>query len=411
MSVEMLTLKAVSPLALHQRRASEQFAPTLDYIPGSAVRGAFADLYLAGRPKERAEESDFQQFFLSDATRFSDFFPTTGEGTELTRSRLRPATAVECKRFAERHREEFQESLSDSILFLELLNDWEPPDLEFVHKWWECPICKREDVKRDRAELGYYRSLEAPKPIEVHKRMIANTAIRRKTHTAAHAMLFSHEVVEESSAHKDGEEVLFRGTITVPGDLRMTLRTLAPDKQELAVGYGRSRGLGLVQARWGDEPLRELTSLQQRWTALNDAIKKLWQKYGRTSAGQYFSLTLQSHLALRDEAGQPVLDVQARHLGLPDQARRRRSVLNAVVVPGWNAAAELPKADTWALGRGSVLLFRLPPDVDPAPTMKRLEEIERDSVGERRAEGFGSAIVCDPFHYHFTLRELEGGLR
>jgi len=400
MSVEMLTLKVVSPLALHRRRASEQFASTLDYIPGSAVRGAFADLYLAGR-LERAQEDDFKQLFLADAVRFSDFFPTTGETNELTR--LRPATAVECKRFAERHRDEKQDSLSDSLLFLELVSEWRNPDLGAIEEWNECPVCKqqgRKYSKRDRAELGYYLSVDKPKPIEVHKRMIANTAIQRKTRTAASGMLFSHEVIEESSTQEHGEEVLFRGTIMVPNQhLRQMLHDLAPDKQELAVGYGRSRGLGLLQvASWGT-PRPDVTTVQQRWIALNETIGKLWQKYGRVPAGQYFSLTLQSHLAIRDEAGQPVLDVQARHLGLPDEAKRCRCVLSAVVVPGWNAAAELPKADTWALGRGSVLLFRLPRDVDPAPTRKRLEEIERDGVGERTAEGFGSIIACDPFHY------------
>jgi hypothetical protein len=75
-------------------------------------------------------------------------------------------------------------------------------------------------------------------------------------------------------------------------------------------------------------------------------------------------------------------------------------------VPGWNAALGMPKADTWCLGRGSVLLFRLPPDHDPEPTLARLQEIEAEGVGDRRVEGFGRIAGCDPFHYGFLQREL-----
>jgi hypothetical protein len=137
----------------------------------------------------------------------------------------------------------------------------------------------------------------------------------------------------------------------------------------------------------------------------------LWQAHHRVPQGQYFSLTLQSHLALKEEqTGQPILgEIKAEDLGLPAEAKRCYCILSAVAVSGWNAALGLPKADTWALGRGSVLLFRLPSDFDPGPTLARLAELEQESVGERCAEGFGRMIACDPFHYEFTFKELRGG--
>lgn len=403
MSVEMLTLKVISPLALHRRRASEQFAPTLDYIPGSAVRGALADLYLAGNPA-RAEETLFQQLFLSEAVRFSDFFPTIGKGSDLTR--LLPATAVYCKRFGHDH----TESLSDSLLRLELLRDWENPDLEKLDEWKHCQECKNAefDGKRDRIESGYYISVERFEPITVKRRMIASTAIERSTKTAAHAMLFSHEVIEESGS-LEKQEVFFRGTMSVPNELRLALQELAPLKQRLAVGYGRSRGMGQLQVDGWASPRAEAESLRERWKRLNEAAQKLWQEFGRPLEWKYFSLTLQSHLALRDAAGQPVLgNIKAEDLGLPSSLERRRCVLSAIAVPGWNAALEMPKADTWALGRGSVLLFGLPLGADPNPILDQLEKLEHEGAGERRIEGFGRLIACDPFHYYFTLRELKG---
>jgi hypothetical protein len=220
--------------------------------------------------------------------------------------------------------------------------------------WYHCPHCHG---KRSRVEqLGYYTSVEQPERLKVTRRMIANTAIRRKTRTAAPAMLFSHEVIEESSAHERGEAKFFRGVVRLPDDLslRARLLELAPPQQELAVGYGRSRGLGHLRVESWDTPRSEAASLRERFTALNEVAGQLWQTAGRTPQGRYFSLTLQSHLALQDEEGQPVLgNIQLAHLGLPADVERCRVVLSAEAVPGWNAAQEMPKSDCWVLERGS----------------------------------------------------------
>lgn len=405
MSTEMLTLKVLSPLALHRRRTSEQFAPTLDFIPGSTVRGALADAYLQGEAS-RADETQFHDLFLADQVRCSDFLPTLGDRRDLTR--LLPATAVACKRFEHHHA-----GWSDAVLRLELLREWDPPDLKDHNAWKACPDCLTEDLKgkRDRTEPGYYTSLEQLELIKVRRRMVAGAAIERATGTAAHAMLFSHEVVEESGAF-EGQEVLMRGSVTLPDHLLEAMKALAPKNHRLAVGYGRSRGWGQLQVQSWDTPRSEAQSLAERWSALNKTVRELWQGAGRAVPGQYFSLTLQSQLILTDAAGQPVLDeIQAADLGLPDAAERCYCAMSAVVVPGWNMAAERPKSDNWALSRGSVLLWRIPHEVDPAPVLNRLAEIEREGVGERRAEGFGHVSACDPFHYLFTQHELSGGSR
>jgi hypothetical protein len=160
-----------------------------------------------------------------------------------------------------------------------------------------------------------------------------------------------------------------------------------------------------------DSPRTERKLLRQRWEDLNKAVRRLWDICDLVPTGQYFSLTLQSHLAMRDKAGQPLLgNIGPVDFKFPAEVERCRSVLNAVAVPGWNAVLGLPKADIWALSRGSVLLLRLPLQTDPGPTLARLAELEQDGGGEHRSEGFGRMIACDPFHSYFTLRDLQGGL-
>jgi CRISPR-associated protein Csx10 len=402
MSVEMLTLKVISPLALHWRRTSEQFAPTLDFIPGSTVRGALAELFLAGDPN-KAEETLFQELFLNEAVHFSDFFISPANSSDLPR--LLPASAVACKRFPDH----YSGSLSDNLLRLELMREWEALALEMHSKWKKCPECEDEgrDGKRDRVGTRYYIPGDATKWLEIRKRMIANTAIERTTGTAAQTMLFSHEVIEESGRF-DPQAVYFCGTITVPDRLRNSLHEIAPLQKRLAIGYGRSRGFGQIQVHFWGSPRAATTALRERWMSLNRAVQQLWQKHHREPQGQYFSLTLQSHLALHNEqTGQPILgDIQPHDLGLPVEVERCYCILGSVLVSGWNAALGLPKTDTWALGRGSVLLFRLPPGAALDPVFERLHEIEQNGLGDRRAEGFGRMIVCDPFHYDFLLKEL-----
>jgi CRISPR-associated protein Csx10 len=418
MKTQQLTLKAVSPLALHRRRASEQFAPSLDYLPGSAVRGAVADLYLQGDEKQ-AQDEFFQRLFLRDEVTFSDFLPAKSEAKSL--SRLLPLSAMECKRFGDTRdtKHPKHESLTDSLLRLELATELDESDaLDLgssndplaLGDWKTCPECRkagREKSKRDRAETGYYTSVGLPDHIKTRKRMIAGAAIERATGTAADSMLFSHEVIEESSSQKEGEQVLFRGLITLPDDLYDELNKLIRSDQLLAVGYGRSRGLGQLVRDW--EETWPDNALPERWTALNQTARDLWAKMGRAPQGAYFTVTLQSHLILRNKAGEPVLgDVTAADLNLPAEFMRRRSILSATLVSGWNAAQNLPKPDVWVLGRGSVLLFRLPAEVDPASAQKQLMEMEREGLGERRAEGFGRVRVCDEFHYYFLQKELKG---
>jgi CRISPR-associated protein Csx10 len=151
-------------------------------------------------------------------------------------------------------------------------------------------------------------------------------------------------------------------------------------------------------------------TVPERLDRLNNAANHLWRRFDRKIDALLFTITLQSHLALRNDGGEPVLDeANASDLALPPEATRCRSLLQAVAVPGWNSAINLPKPDTWALKRGSVMLFRVGARVDEQALMRRLEQIENEGLGERRAEGFGRVLVCDPFHYCFLERELHGG--
>jgi len=389
-----LTLRSLSPLALHAERSRAQFTPGLDYIPGSALRGAAATRYL----QNHGQDDDFQVLFVMGQAAFADLLPATEE----LPSRLLPSTARLCKRYHWDH----SDSLTDSLLRLalaEVMNSVEPLEDEV---WQYCPKqeCQKVRNRRDRA-VGYVTPRD--KPVSVTKRLLTGTSIDRGTGTAQLGMLFSQEALEEGQ--------YFRGVVRMAGEdetadsLSIRLESVLQVGERLRIGAGRSRGLGLVEVvGWSDPWVGP--SLEARWSSLNQAVESLWRRYNADPSGDYFSLTLESHLILRDGMGRPVAWLEGRPdltelLGLEGVALRRH-VIRPTVVRGWNAQQGLPKEDELALGRGSALFFQVE-TADETAVRQRLAVIEAGGLGRRRAEGLGRVRVCDPFHYTFVLQEME----
>lgn len=372
-----LTLQLRSPLALHQTRASVQYVGTLDYIPGTALRGALAGAYLA---KHGTPDDTFRALFLSEQVQYGDLWPSV-EGKQTI---LLPATARACKRHGLKH----SSSLRDV-----LLDAWANPDGSK-----KCPVC---DEPLDRVG-GYLCSLAPAEPLAPRSRLRISTAIERSTGTVAREMLFTqHTLVGQRKTQNKSEPALFRGTVRLADpSLKDSLETLL--KAPLFLGSGRSRGLGEVEVKtWVEAPASE--PLADRWRKFNEAA----QRAGGDRNVRYFSLTLLSHLSLRDNLLRPVLDgITPQHFGLPDgvtwvrypDSDRPVLFLSAVTIPGWNAALGLPKPETVALARGSVLLGRCDADQEQ-DVLSRLGQIEAEGVGERRNEGFGRVAVCYPIHY------------
>jgi CRISPR-associated protein Csx10 len=389
MAVEMtLALHLLSPLALHRTRSGVQYVETLDYIPGTALRGALAEAYLA---EHGGPDDTFHALFLSEQVQYSDLWPAIkGKSTILI-----PATARACKRHDLKHKDSFRDTLLDALA-----------DQRSDEKC-KCLVQSDGGQKECGEPLdrvtGYLCGLETVDPISVRSRLRVSTAIERGTGAVAREMLFTQHTLTGKRKDRDKDELFFRGTIRLadPG-LQDELNRLLEEGTRLFLGAGRSRGLGEVKVETWQAAILD-NSLSERWKNFNAAA----QRAGSDPDKRYFSLTLLSHLALRDDLLRPVLDgITPRHFELPDGvewARHKDSdqpvcFLSAVTVAGWNAVQGLPKPDTVALARGSVLLFRCDAALEQG-VLARLAEIEAEGFGERRSEGFGRVAVCYPIHY------------
>ena len=384
MAAEMtLTLRLLSPLALHRTRSGVRYVETLDYIPGTALRGALAEAYLA----EHGEPDDaFHALFLSEQVQYGDLWPAVSGSPTI----LIPATAQACKRYGLKHEGSFRDTLLDALT-----------DQQSDGK------CKC-DEPLDRV-MGYLCGLETVDPISVRSRLRVSTAIERGTGAVAREMLFTQHTLTGKRKDKDKSELFFRGSIRLASSrLQDELNCFLEKGKRLFLGAGRSRGLGEVRVEtW--QTIAPDSSLPERWENFNAAA----QRAGGDTDKRYFSLTLLSHLALRDDLLRPVLDgIAPHHFRLPDGiewARYKDSdqpirFLSTVTVAGWNAAQGLPKPDTVVLARGSVLLFRCE-TAQEQDVLTRLAEIEAEGVGERRNEGFGRISVCYPIHYRWWRRQ------
>jgi CRISPR-associated protein Csx10 len=373
----ILTLQLRSPLALHRTRASVQYVKTLDYIPGTALRGALAEAYLA---EHGTPDDTFRALFLSERVQYGDLWPSV-EGRRTT---LLPTTAQACKRHGLKH----GASLRDAILDI-----WASPE--------GSPKCPECGELLDRVS-GYLCSVAPVESLAPCSRLRVNTAIERGTGTVARELLFTqHTLIGQRKTKDKPEPVLFQGVVRLADpDLKRPLDALL--KSPLFLGSGRSRGLGEVEIKsWTEAPDPE--PLSERWHKFNETA----QRAGGDPNVRYFSLTLLSHLALRDGLLRPVLgEITPQHFELPHSVAwvhypgsgRPVLFLNAITVPGWNAVLGLPKPDTVALARGSALLGRCDAGKEQV-VRERLAQIEAEGVGERRSEGFGRVAVCYPIHY------------
>jgi CRISPR-associated protein Csx10 len=191
---------------------------------------------------------------------------------------------------------------------------------------------------------------------------------------------------------------LFVGTLEADeadaAEVFAILQQVVPDREHLSIGKARTRGLGeLSIASRGEWTVPKGFEFNERWKNFNK----------NDSAECFFAITLDSHLALKDKLGRPVLDnLNATHFGFgeKEQVKPRARFLAPAVVAGCNAAQGLPKPDTHAISRGSVLAFSAPKD-SAAALRAHLQQLETEGLGERRAEGFGKLTVCHPFHSTF----------
>ena len=131
------------------------------------------------------------------------------------------------------------------------------------------------------------------------------------------------------------------------------------------------------------------------------------------TAHLYATLTLRAPLQLLDEWGvattqltAPLLRAYLPALPVGLSILTHSSVVEQDLTSGWSAAWGLPKPVMPALAAGSVVVLRAPINERQA-LLEFLAAVAQNGLGERRAEGLGEVLVCDPFHTEYDERKAQ----
>lgn len=407
-------LEASGPLLLGAGLTTGSIQETRDYVAGSVWRGAVAQAMLqaqgrvshAGRPVAGEPGPDFADLFWGDrAARFGFLYPSVASNAAALPI---PLTARTCKQqpgFAPSGH-----GLYDGLL--NRLREAATGQRPYSRGPENCPRCEAEQGRLER-KRGFMSRVEATADgygeARVGRRAFVRVGLNRLTETAKEEILYTLEALVPAQDGKNGRPSLtFVGTWSGSDSQQRALLDQLAEYQlpetggyRISVGTARARGMGDAVLRL--EPADE----DQGLADCLDAFQPRTDGRPTDPEHLYAALTLRSPLLLLDERGLPATGLtgellRAYHPQAPAglEVLAAYSVLERETWTGWAAAWGLPKPVTTVIAAGSVIALRAPAEQRTA-LLDYLTALAAEGLGERRAEGFGEVLVCDPFHIAF----------
>lgn len=367
-----LTLEILSPVTIASNHAAFNEIYTLDYIPGTVIRGALAYTYIKEHKlTDPLRDANFKEMFLSGKCVFGNLY--------LANTKLVPLSAFSCKYepgFApDGH------GVQDMVI---PLIKGEIGALEY------CPQCC---APLDSFKGFYAKERKLFKKVEVQKRLIVRTAINPVRETAKQGYLFSTEVINEGS--------YFSGNLSIANGVKDRVTQFLNQERRLRIGLARTRGQGECKvASLQDDGQDELA---ERLARFNRCIR---------DKATYLSVMLLSDMLLFDNylrfksrlAIDDLLDCFPSSSMLA-QFELLHSIASTRKISGWNYAPKvsLPKEDAVAIQKGSVFVFKSKEILSDGNKEKVINELKAlpEFIGERTVEGFGQVRICDDFHTNF----------
>jgi CRISPR-associated Csx10 family RAMP protein len=396
----VITGRALTPLALREGRSKNEFR-TQRYIPGSALRGALAEVQRLLHPEMTAE---FTSFFLQGRVSYGNLMPANFEyDSELLNQHSPvaplPATARTCKRCggfrAQSQGKDERHGVCDSLI----------PWLLFALSGRKnaSALAPIEACRQDRcgAELtgirGFYRRGALPGGIgcsEETTGLITRIGINRMTGATQEGVLFSREVLPKGT--------VFWGRCLVDEDLVdqwLPVVQEASASETLRIGSARTSGLGKISIS-GERAEKTLTAAAIREGAegFNSLLSREADRCGiKLEQPYYLPLTLLSDVIAGDELLRCLTSLTGGYW------RREHGLAGARLVyqcaghrrlSGWDGLSRLPKPDIYSIVMGSVFVYGF----DDEPDYEQLLAVQQSGLGERLDEGFGRIRWADQWH-------------
>lgn len=423
--VEMkVHLIATGPLLLGSGLPIGNVRVSESFVAGSVWRGAVARVILerlgkrthSGRPNPDPQlpPAFIDLFGGQTPAQFGFLYPLVGERNDCIAwdAAPIPLTARTCKRHSGFHPPQGH-GVYDGLF----------NQLREARPLSQCPVPEcGERLERIRGIASAPTGHAVVRQEKLGTRSLVRVGINRYTETAQDQMLYVQDVLDPGHEPDGQPKALafvgwWRGSVAQAELLQELLHTyLLPTPTggfHLRIGSARARGLGAVEL-YLNSPQTLLANnlsaaIDQRVTAVTNQIT--------SGSGQtthlYAILTLRTPLQLLDEWGVPTTQLTAPLLrtytsALPPglEILMQSSVVEQEPMSGWSAAWGLPKPVAPALAAGSVVALRTPTNERQA-LLEFLTAVAQHGLGERRAEGLGDLVVCDPFHTEYDEQKAQ----
>ncbi|MCL6451330.1 MAG: hypothetical protein K6T75_08570 [Acetobacteraceae bacterium] len=429
--IRRLRISLEEPVAVADGEPFQGFWRCLDYVPGTAIRGALAQAVLAHSPPTAPE---FRALFLEAPVIFRNGYLEREKGR-----RALPAAAI-CPGEAARVTAHLTVSRwaaaamqgQGSAAVGPAADAGRPGSVGGQGASPAGPL-----VTRVVTPIPHPREQRASSNPGPEKTLFVGTSIHRSTGTAHPKLLFGIEAL-------DPGQTFLSEVVGSPEQLTRVERWLERLEGHLFLGAETSRGMGRVSLELlpDSEPGSTVLSCPgEEWAgcdsvaqavesftaAVHEELDRLgdWvEAHAATAASQtdwhqrlrgqfqaereavYIGLALASRLVLPDPWDLPdrfwdPLGVRARltELGVPPETLAGLVLacgrLRSCVVSGWNQAWGLPKPSRPGLEAGGVAVYRCRrvPDQAQRQLAAALECLLVEGLGERRAEGFGELTL------------------
>jgi CRISPR-associated protein Csx10 len=366
-----LVVRTDEPILVAKRAEAGNEFEALNSIPGTAVRGAFAEMAAKALARYGDEmRGNFMKLFFSELVRFSPLYPAAQDRAHLRPAFPAPLDFQTCKLHPG------FKAYGAGVL------------KHYKQEVKECLRCKEAKIKADLASLYQYiyvAQQDKLKQAEVKQRLEMHNTINPYTERVLTTNLFAYEPLASAQ--------FFMGEIFCADEnlwhLLIDMAGLQPIGKSFALHLGKAsrRGYGRATAvvqkmpvdgppLWIGQGIRErINNLQAHLvlTLMSDTIiPDCWGRF---------------HTGFEEEW-------LAKELGTP--VKIEEQFVNAREIDSFNAHLGLPRWRDIALTAGSSVLLQPVGQWNVA----RLEQLEREGLGLRRNEGFGWVAFNHPIYFN-----------
>lgn len=344
-------LENIDPLLFAERGADNILVTTKRYIPGSAIRGALAHLYINAHKLQNAyEDATFFDLFLSGKVRFLPAYPIGCRELEQGDAFVMPLSLMRSK--DKTQTVDLTAAVENKAGFKKMQG--------FV-------------VKKD----SKLYQINTDVKIELH--MSRSGAGERITGSSRDGNVFNYEYLEPGQ--------LFKGAYLADDDAAELLQKVLRELDVEALHLGRSKSAQYGKCQYAAMPVKEAQQV-----ALGDKLYLLAQT-------PYIAFGSWQRV---EQAAEELLGELAARLGCEAAKDGLQIFAAAESIDGYVGVWQAKKQAERALSAGTLIELRLNGAVDSAKLQAALQQ----GLGKGTEDGFGQFVIWQPLAKPEFVEEL-----